>query len=73
MTTLKIEIGQKVHANYGAMHGIEEGMITNIELDGMVTWETEDGKVNVDHAKYFRQPGETSVNGSGIGVYLGEY
>lgn len=71
--TLKIEIGQKVHANFGAMYPIVEGLIVDISIMGVVTWATEDGKEYNHMYDVFRQPGETTVNGSPIGVYLGEY
>ncbi|PHS22250.1 MAG: hypothetical protein COA84_13920 [Robiginitomaculum sp.] len=68
-----IYLGQYVHANFGAMIPILEGMITNFELDGTVTWETAEGEEWETQAGDFKQPGEKSVNGSGIGIFLGEY
>lgn len=73
MSKPRVEIGQKVHADFGAMHPIVEGMITNIEITGLVTWETEEGDTYHTKVNEFKQVGETSVNGSPIGVFLGEY
>lgn len=44
MTTPRVEIGQKVHGNFGAMYPIVEGMIVDIDIDGLVTWETDEGE-----------------------------
>lgn len=73
MKTPRVEIGQKVHANFGAMYPIVEGMITNIEITGLVTWETSDGDEYFSKYNEFKQVGETSINGSPIGVFLGAY
>lgn len=70
-----IQIGQKVYANFGAMYPIVEGMITDfgLGLGDHVVWETAEGEVYHSEAKNFKQPGERSVNGSPIGIFLGEY
>ena len=68
------QLGTKVHANYGAMYPIVEGMIVDISPNGMITWADEyDGTEYENKWSDFKDKGWKSVNGSGIGVFLGEY
>ena len=68
-----ITVGTKVEGNWGATYPNDEGVITGIKGKyATVRWEYESGRVwNCDYAiSAFMKPGETTVNGSPIGVFV---
>ncbi len=77
----EVVIGTKVTGNWGAMIAIDEGVVVSIikSVSGVsvppvavVKWEYESGRIW--HCDYkiadIKNKGETSVNGSPIGVYI---
>ncbi len=66
-----IEVGTKIRFNYGAMHCEEFGTVTKVE-DNIATIRGDIGFVEEVNLSCIMKPGETSVNGSPIGVFLNE-
>ncbi len=69
-----IEVGSKVEGNWGAMHPIDNGEVTAINGNLVtVQWE-QSSSSDLDTSDYLkseiREPGETSINGSSIGVFV---
>ena len=77
-----IIVGTKVEGNWGAMHPTSYGVI--VELDGStdiygeapiarIKWIDDENlveqRISIDD---IHQPGWTSVNGSGIGIFVAE-
>lgn len=65
---LKIEIGSKLFANWGAMYPTAE--YTVIDFDGEFVVAEDDEEVRRFHFDNIKREGERSVNGSPIGVFL---
>lgn len=65
-----VKIGSVIEGNWGAMHPISEGVITSIKADGFAVVEWEDGEVSEEEISRFKSPGETSKNGSPIGLFV---
>ena len=73
-----IRMGTNLRFNYGAMHAEEFGRVVafrqvvssdpNFEYNAIV--ELEGGSKTEVNVENIRSPGETSVNGSSIGVYI---
>lgn len=71
-TMLKVTIGTKVTGNWGAMFPTSEGEVIAIEYgDVTIQWIDDDNlDLEVVRAEKIHQPGWTSVNGSGIGIFI---
>ena len=65
-----IEVGTKIRFNYGAMHCDEFGMVTAVSDFGIVTIKGDIGFVEEINESCIKMPGETTVNGSPIGVFV---
>jgi hypothetical protein len=65
-----ITIGTKIRFNYGAMHCEEFGMVTAVSDFGIITIKGDEGFVEEINKSCIKMPGETSVNGSSIGVFV---
>ena len=73
-----VEIGTKIEFNYGAMHPTEFGVVTKIK-DNIATirgdtgfidgWGLAEGFIEEINLSCIRKMGETTVNGSPIGVF----
>ena len=63
-----VEIGTKIEFNYGAMHPREHGVVTKV-MDNIATIKGDIGLTEEVNLSCIRRPGETTVNGSGIGVF----
>jgi hypothetical protein len=67
-----IEIGTKIRFNYGAMHCEEFGRVSAVSDSGIVTINGYIGFVEEINESCIMMPGETTVNGSPIGVFVDE-
>jgi len=67
-----VKIGTKVVMNYGAGIPEEYGVVTAIKNDGVSDYAVVEGDGFTMTAHDVRVKGETSVNGSPIGVYVDE-
>ena len=67
-----VEIGTRVVINYGAGIPEEYGVVTAIKNDGVSDYAVVEGDGFTMTAHDIRLEGETSVNGSPIGVYVDE-
>jgi hypothetical protein len=74
-----IEVGTEVIGNWGAMHPISEGVVVAVTESGYtIEWEEEDeysGAETITCSYPFgdiKREGETSINGSPIGVFVKE-
>ena len=75
-----IRMGTNLRFNYGAMHAEEFGKVvafrqvvsSNPNFEYNVIVELESGSETEVNVENIRAPGETSVNGSPIGVYIDE-
>ena len=67
-----VEIGTRVVINYGAGIPEECGVVTAIKNDGVSDYAVVEGDGFTMTAHDVRVKGETSVNGSPIGVYVDE-
>ena len=67
-----IDVGTKIRFNYGAMHCEEFGTVTDVSYIGIVTIKGDIGFVEEINESCIKMPGETSVNGSPIGVFVDE-
>ena len=67
-----VKIGTKVVMNYGAGIPEEYGVVTAIKNDGVSDYAVVEGDGFTMTAHNIRLEGETSVNGSPIGVYVDE-
>jgi hypothetical protein len=72
-----IEVGTEVVGNWGAMYPISDGVVVAVTESGYtVEWEEEDEYSGADTLPCFypigkiKREGETSVNGSPIGVFV---
>ena len=64
------EVGAKIRFNYGALHCEEFGTVTAVSDVGIVTIEGDSGFVEEINESCIMMPGDTSVNGSSIGVFI---
>jgi hypothetical protein len=65
-----VKVGTKIRFNYGAMHPRDYGVVIKVEnnivtIKGLNEVFTEEVNLSC-----IRQPGETTVNGSPIGVFV---
>ena len=67
-----IEVGTKIRFNYGALHCEEFGTVTAVSNIGIVTIKGDVGFVERINVSCIKMPGETTANGSGIGVFVDE-
>ena len=67
-----IDVGTKIRFNYGAMHCEEFGTVTDVSNIGIVTIKGDIGFVEEINKSCIKMPGETTVNGSPIGVFVDE-
>ena len=78
-----IEVGTKIRFNYGALHCEEFGTVTAVSNIGIVTIKGDEsfadnlikgdvGFVEEINVSCIKMPGETTVNGSPIGVFVDE-
>ena len=65
-----IEVGTKIRFNYGALHCEEFGTVTAVSDLGIVTIKGDIGFVEEINESCIMMPGETTVNGSTIGVIV---
>jgi len=65
-----IEVGTKIRFNYGAMHCDEFGTVSAVSDFGIVTIKGDIGFVEEINKSCINMPGETTVNGSPIGVFV---
>ena len=65
-----IEVGTKIRFNYGALHCEEFGRVSADSDSGIVTINGYIGFVEEINVSCIKMPGETSVNGSPIGVFV---
>ena len=65
-----IEVGTKIRFDYGALHCEEFGTVTAVSDFGIVTIKGDIGFVEEINKSCIRMPGETTVNGSSIGVFV---
>ena len=63
-----VEIGTKIEFNYGAMHPTEFGVVTKVK-DSIATIRGDIGFIEEINLSCIRKMGETTVNGSPIGVF----
>ena len=63
-----VEIGTKVEFNYGAMHPTEFGVVTKVK-DSIATIRGDTGLIEEINLSCIKVMGETTVNGSPIGVF----
>ena len=63
-----VKVGTKIEFNYGAMHPIEEGVVTKVE-DNIATIKGDIGFTEEINLSCIKVMGETTVNGSPIGVF----
>ena len=63
-----VEIGTKIEFNYGAMHTIEFGVVTKVK-DSIATIRGDTGFIEEINLSCIKVMGETTVNGSPIGVF----
>lgn len=67
-----ITIGTKLHIISGAMYPEYDAIVVDVDANGLIEVENEIGDVDFVELKDIKQRGETSVNGSPIGVFFGE-
>ena len=65
-----VKVGSKIRFNYGAMHCEEFGTVTDVSNIGIVTIKGDIGFVERINVSCIKMPGETTVNGSPIGVFV---
>jgi len=63
-----VEIGTKIEFNYGAMHPTEFGVVTKVK-DNIATIRGDIGFIEEINLSCIKVMGETTVNGSPIGVW----
>ena len=63
-----VEIGTKIEFNYGAMHPTEFGVVTKVK-DSIATIRGDIGFIEEINLSCIKVMGETTVNGSPIGVW----
>ena len=68
MDVKMVEIGTKIEFNYGAMHPTEFGVVTKIK-DNIATIRGDTGFIEEINLSCIKVMGETTVNGSPIGVF----
>ena len=66
------EIGTKVVVNYGAGIPEEYGVVTAIKNDGVSDYAVIEGGEYTMTTHDIKSKGETSINGSPIGVFIDE-
>ena len=64
------EVGTKIRFNYGALHCEEFGTVTAVSNIGIITIKGDIGFVEEINESCIKMPGETTVNGSPIGVFV---
>lgn len=69
---VRVAIGTKLIANFGAIFPPFEGLVTDIDEAGWVTIENPDGEDHACRADEILPFGAVSANGSPIGVFLAE-
>ena len=69
---MMINVGSKIRFNYGAMHCEEFGTVTAVSDFGIITIKGDRGFVEEINESCIMMPGDTSVNGSPIGVFVDE-
>ena len=65
-----IEVGSKIRFNYGALHCEEFGTVSAVSNIGIVPIKGDIGFVEEINESCIMMPGETTVNGSPIGVFV---
>jgi|TARA_R110002096_G_scaffold258744_2_gene452236 hypothetical protein len=65
-----IEVGSKIRFNYGALHCEEFGTVIAVSNIGIITIKGDIGFVEEINESCIKMPGETTVNGSPIGVFV---
>ena len=63
-----VKVGTKIEFNYGAMHPREHGVVTKVK-DNIATIKGDIGFTEEVNLSCIRLLGETTVNGSPIGVF----
>ena len=64
-----LKVGSKLFANYGAMYPTLDLTVVDFDGDFVVAVE-DDGEITKVHFDNIKEYGETSKNGSPIGVFL---
>jgi hypothetical protein len=64
-----VKVGTKIRFNYGAMHCEEFGTVTKVK-NGIATINGDVGFVEEINESCIKMSGETTVNGSPIGVFV---
>ena len=64
-----VEIGTKIEFNYGAMHPTEFGVVTKVK-DNIATIRGDIGFIEEINLSCIKVMGETTANGSPIGVWM---
>ena len=67
-----IEVGSKIRFNYGALHCEEFGTVSAVSNICIVTIKGDIWFVERINVSCIKMPGETTVNGSPIGVFVDE-
>ena len=66
-------LGRKVIGNFGAMYPLESGMVFQVHWGGKsVAIEWESGETELIEVAEIKTEGETTVNGSPIGIFWEE-
>ena len=63
-----VKVGTKIEFNYGAMHPRDYGVVIKVK-DNIATIKGDIGFTEEVNLSCIRLLGETTVNGSGIGVF----
>ena len=63
-----VKVGTKIEFNYGALHPRDHGVVIKVK-DNIATIKGDIGFTEEVNLSCIRRPGETTVNGSGIGVF----
>ena len=63
-----VKVGTKIEFNYGALHPRDYGVVTKVK-DNIATIKGDIGFTEEVNLSCIRLLGETTVNGSGIGVF----
>ena len=63
-----VKVGTKIEFNYGAMHPRDHGVVIKVK-DNIATIKGDIGFTEEVNLSCIRLLGETTVNGSGIGVF----
>lgn len=70
MSEYKTNIGRMVEGNWGAMFPTDDGMIVDENVTHYeIFWDNDDLLTEMVEKGRIRNPGETSANGSPIGIY----